>query len=167
MLKIAWLYIQNKYNNQYAIRVTSTGDLKVWRYITTFYNLYSQGFLYGTWGQHHRKPQTCSWRCRITEWHCVKNTKHIILKLVLLELLSIDPFHARHTRQLCHAHLIGGQLGLCVDAASPKMRTSLNNAQRQCSPIWCIQDYSDDDVGWIGSLQCYMVFKGKVYKFGI
>ena len=52
-------------------------------------------------------------------------------------------------------------IGLQVNAASPKMWTSLNNAQRHCPtkgcvncpPIAWVADYSDDDVGWIGSIE--------------
>ena len=64
----------------------------------------------------------------------------------------IDPLHARHLRRLCHAYHFGAHIGLPVNAASPEMRPSLNNAQCNCPPIWCIQDYSDDDVRWIGSI---------------
>ena len=56
--------------------------------------------------------------------------------------ITIDPLHPRHTRRLCHAHRFGLQLGLRVNAASPNMRTSMNNAQWHCPPIWLIHDYS-------------------------
>ena len=55
-------------------------------------------------------------------------------------------------------------IGLRVNTAPPKMRTSLNSAQWQCPPVWHIQDYSDDDVRWIGSIDRFtndaMIFKG-------
>ena len=40
----------------------------------------------------------------------------------------IDPLHSRYTQQLCHAHHVGGQ-GEHENAASPKIRTSLNNTR--------------------------------------
>ena len=38
-------------------------------------------------------------------------------KKVAIDLL----IHSRHTQWLCHAHHVGGHIGFCVNAASPKM----------------------------------------------
>ena len=43
-------------------------------------------------------------------------------------------------------------IGLLVSAELPKMSTSLNKAQWHWPPKWRIQDYSGDDVRWIGSI---------------
>ena len=47
-------------------------------------------------------------------------------------------------------------IGSCVNAASPKMCTLLKNTQWHCPLIWRMQDYSDRDVRWIGSIQCLL-----------
>ena len=52
-----------------------------------------------------------------------------------------------------------------VNTAPPKMRTSLNNAQRHCPPLWRIQDYSDDNVRWIGSILFKKMFFFVFFSF--
>ena len=60
--------------------------------------------------------------------------------------------HARLTRRLVARSPCWWSICLRVNAASPTMRTSLNNGQWHWPPTWRIQDYSDDDVRWIGSI---------------
>lgn len=89
------------------------------------------------------------------------------LESTVMSKTPIDPFHVRH--DWCHAHHVGGQVRFtCINAASPKMRTSLHNAQHRviyknaqwnCPPVWRIQDFSDDDVTWNGSIDLSFVDK--------
>ena len=77
--------------------------------------------------------------------------------------ISIDPLHTHHLLRLMPRSPCWWSIGLRVNAASPKMRTSLNNTRWLWPPKWRIQDYSDDDVMWIGSIN----HKGKLTGFFI
>ena len=74
----------------------------------------------------------------------------------------IDPLQARHTRGLMRRSPCWLAVRFrCINAASPKMHTSLHNtrhrviyenAQWNCPTVWRVQYFSDDDVRWNESI---------------
>ena len=60
--------------------------------------------------------------------------------------------YARHTRRLCHAHHFGWQIGLRLNAASPKIRTLLNKRTVTLPTSMVHPRLFNDDVRWIGSI---------------
>ena len=93
--------------------------------------------------------------------------KRWMLYCPLFKRLPIDPLLVRHTRRLMPRPPCWWAVRVqCTNAASPKMHTSLHNArhtvihvytyenaQWNCPPVRRIQDFSDDDVRWNGSIR--------------
>ena len=85
-----------------------------------------------------------------------RTLKHFYISFVYWPLARASP-RRQMPRSPCW-----WSIGLRVNAVSPKMRCSLNSTSWHWPPKWHIQDYSDDDVRWIGSIKALMEFLFRV-----
>ena len=87
----------------------------------------------------------------------------VIIILIIIQSIYkalLTPLPAHHTqRPMPRSPCWWAVRFTCINAASPKMHTSLHNARHRviyenaqwnCPPVWRIQDFSADDVRWNG-----------------